>query len=100
MNNTEQMFVPELVIPTNNGYTYGWGIRPEHSEGGFWVYVKGVSYEGEAFEHWTFMQYKDVQLFDTNPIQFFKDWAGIKEVVEINRELAWRSEKSPYRWSI
>lgn len=100
MNKTEQMFVPELVIPTDSGYTYGWGIRPEHSEGGLWMYVKGVSFEGEAYEHWAFMEHKHIALYDTNPALFFKHWSGIKEVVEINRELAWRTDKTPFRWSI
>jgi hypothetical protein len=97
MNKTEQVFAPELVIPTDTGYTYGWGIRPEGSEGGCWMYVKGISYEGQAFEHWAFMQHKHIALFDSNPALFFKHWGGIKEVVEINRDLAWRNLKSQFR---
>ena len=97
-NMTEQMFASEVAIPTeNSSYVFGWGYCPEGAEGGCWMYVKGKSYEGEAFEHWSFMRHSDVKIYDTNPTQFFKDFSGIKEVVEINRNLAWRQQKSQLR---
>lgn len=96
MDTTEQMFASS--IPTqSDSYTYGWGYCPEGDEGGLWMYAKGKSYEGELWEDWTFMRHHEIKLFETNPTQFFKDFAGIKEVVEINRELAWRHQKSQYR---
>lgn len=94
MNAIEQMF----AIPTESDtYKFGFGYCPEGGEGGNWMHVKGIDYEGEAFEHWAFMRHQDIKLFDTNPTQFFKTYSGIKEVVEINRDLAWRVQKSQYR---
>ena len=94
MNAIEQMF----AIPTESDtYKFGFGYCPEGGEGGNWMHVKGIDYEGQPFEHWSFMRHQDIKLFDTNPTQFFKTYSGIKEVVEINRDLAWRVQKYQYR---
>jgi hypothetical protein len=95
MNATEQMF----AIPTHSdSYSFGWGYCPEGADGGNWMYVKGIDYEGQPFQHWAFMRHQDIKLFDSNPTRFFKDYSGITEVVEIKRDLAWRQQKSQYRW--
>lgn len=98
MNATEQMFAPQAAIPTqNSSYTFGWGYCPEGGDSGNWMYVKGIDWDGQAFEHWAFMRHQDITLYDTNPTRFFKDYSGIKEVVVINRNLAWQVLKSQYR---
>ena len=97
MNNTEQMFAPELIIPTDSGFTYGWGYCPEGSEGGMWTYVKGKDYEGQPFEHWAFMRHSEVKLLETDPDKFFQRFGGLSEVVEINRNLAWRTNNCKIR---
>ena len=81
-------------------YIYGWGYRPEGSDCGYWMYVKGITYEKEAFEHWSFFKYADVALFDKEPDRFFATYKGIKEVTEVIRDIAWRQEKNPYRFGL
>lgn len=81
----------------DDSYIYGWGIRAEGNEGGYWMYVKGISFEKEAFEHWGFFNFRDVSLFDKEPDKFFAMYRGIKEVTEVIRDMAWRKQKNPIR---
>ena len=58
------------------------------------MYVRGVSFEGEPFEHWSFMPHKDVDQYRNDPDAFFKRWSGIKEVALVHPDLAWRYLKN------
>ena len=95
---TQNIKAIQVAIPTeNSSYTFGWGYCPEGDQGGLWMYVKGKDYEGQDFEHWSFMRHHDIKIYDTDPQKFFKQFSGIKQVVEVNRNLAWRHQKSQYQ---
>ena len=61
------------------------------------MYVKGISFEKEAFEHWGFFNFRDVAMFDKEPDKFFARYGGIREVTEVVRDMAWRKQKNPVR---
>lgn len=93
---SEQMFEFQSQIPTeNNNYTYGWGVRAEGDEAGYWMYVKGISFENEPFERWRFSSLADVKLYDTHQDKFLARYKGISEVTQVVREMAWRKQKNP-----
>lgn len=79
----------------DDDYTYGWGVAHVNDDCGRWMYVKGLDFYNKPFEHWNFFELRDCLQYEEDQEAFFKRYRGIKEVVMVHPEPAWRHDKHP-----